>query len=225
MGLTCANIHVFSGVLTGTGPTETDQLIGQAGQRLGYEAATPRGPGERQLTAVAGSMWTTVLESEGAGLVTEALIDLARELSTVSAGPVLIGSVYDSDEFALLVFERGKQVDGHASADQLVPIRFKKWPANRRSQEWSRLFGKILTAADLQKVLKPTGSFADDQLLQLGRLLAIPPAQTALVWKDLDRNRSEPDRNCGWRRNLARRLGRADQGGADLQGGVPMGLR
>jgi hypothetical protein len=188
VGLTCATIQVFAGDLQeAEGEAGVDRLIQSACRRIGYEPVDEPPAGERQLAVVLARSWLSILDQESTGVVTGSLVDLARELSKVSGGPVLVASVHDSDGFAFLLFERGKQVDGHASNDGLVPIKFKKWPAKKRAQEWSRAFGKMVTAEDFQRVLEPAGPFADDQLVRLCQLLEIPPAQAKLTWKDLDR--------------------------------------
>ena len=61
-----------------------------------------------------------------------------------------LASVYDSDEFAFLVFEGGRQVDGHATQDDLLPFPFETWSAKKRAREWSRLFGRSLDLSDVR---------------------------------------------------------------------------
>src|SRR5262249_61595651 len=122
MGLTCASLHVFSPALSPLALAEA------AGGRLGYELVGRAEDADRQLIAVGVSPWLSFFDLTYPPTITDESIDLGKQLSTASGCPVLLTSVFDSDGFAFVVFERGKQVDAHASMPGLFPGRMKKCP-------------------------------------------------------------------------------------------------
>ncbi len=187
MGLTCANIHIFAGGRDTPmgGPTLIGELNRACGQ-LGYEQVEDTPPTECQLVAVVAPPWISALLPLDAGVLTEDLAKLARQLSSSTGCPVLLTSVYDSDELAFFLFERGKQLDGYASQDDFVSWPFKKWSVSKRAREWSRIFVKMMRSADVQKVSERRSSFADDQLDELCRLVGLPIEQSRIKVDDLE---------------------------------------
>jgi hypothetical protein len=203
MGLTCANIHVFlDASTTVSAPESLDRLLEEASDRLGYEQVPDPANSERHLAAIRTQSWLSVFDSLSAGTMSGDLAELATQLSAVACCPVLVAAVYDSDEFAFLLYESGKQVDGFASNDELVPFKVNKWSPKKRVPEWSRLFSKPLSAADVEGLVKPARSpFADEMLIRLCRLVGLPEMQATLVFKDLDRQ-TVPARHFYFRRKI-----------------------
>ena len=181
MGLTCANIHLFMG------PDGADaaQVLSRACQQLGYEPVEDLSTTSCQLVSVGEAPWISILDPGGAPVITAELVELAGQLSNASNCPVLLASVYDSDEFTFLVFEKGKQVDGYGSRGDFLPGPYKKWTAKKRVSQWNRLFGTSLSARDLKELAQPPGLFADDQLTLLCRLVELPIEQGTLTAGDL----------------------------------------
>src|SRR5438445_11264492 len=165
MGLTCANIHIFLDGST-TAPVSWDRLLEESSDRLGYEHVPDPANSERHLAAIRTDSWLSVFDSLSAGTVSGDLTELATQLSAVARCPVPVAAVYDSDEFAFLLYESGKQVDGFASHDELLPFKVSKWSPKKRVQEWSRVFNRPLNAADVEGLTKPAQSpFADEMLI------------------------------------------------------------
>lgn len=185
MGLTCANVHVFAPGLSAA--ADVDKLMDIAGQRLGCERVENEADADRALAVLHAPPWLTILDPASAGAIEKESIDLAKQFSASSGGPVLIASVHDSDFFSFLLFEKGKQVDGYTSSAEFFQYSYKKWSLKKRAQEWSRCFGQPLNETDLREITRPSGLFADDSLLRLCSLLGIPANQGAMTVSDLDR--------------------------------------
>src|SRR5262245_6584136 len=164
MGLTCASLHVL---LPDSPAASVAPLLDSALGPLGYERIDSPDESERRFIAASAPPWVSLFDLTGPPAMTEELIDLGKRLSAAARSPVLLTSVVDSDAFAFLVFDAGKQVDGHASARGLIPGRVKKWPPERRAQEWSRLFGRPIDRDDLQALTEKGVLFAEDLLARL----------------------------------------------------------
>jgi hypothetical protein len=186
VGLTCATVHVFAGEASALRERpESDRLLEEACAHLGYERVAEPADGERQVIVLPGPPWLSILDQLTADTVTEELGALAAQLSAVSRRPVLLTAVHDSDAFCVLLYENGKQVDGHASEPGLLPFKVKKWAANKRAREWSRAFHRPVTDEDLNSFARGGDVFADDALARLCHLLGLPLAQAALTFRDV----------------------------------------
>jgi hypothetical protein len=172
MGLTCASLHVYSPEAA-SGALSPHALAQAAGGRLGQELTDNPEEAERQLIAVAVGPWLSFFDVTNPPAVTEESVDLGKQLSAASSCPVLLTSVLDSDAFAFLLFEGGKQVDAHASGPGLLPGRMKKWAPQRRAAEWSRLFNRPIGPDDVETLTKKGVLFADDLLLRLCDLVGL----------------------------------------------------
>jgi hypothetical protein len=174
MGLTCASLHLFSPDLsTGASTTSLGPLAETATGPLGYERCESAAEAERCLLVAVAPPWISVFDASNPGAVTEELVDLGKRFSAASHCPVLLTSVLDSDAFVFLLFQEGKQVDGHASARGVLPGKIKKWPLERRAQEWSRLFGRTIDAEEVLALTERKELFADDLLLLLCDLVGL----------------------------------------------------
>jgi hypothetical protein len=174
MGLTCATLHLFSpDASSGTPALSLGQLAEAVGGRLGYERIDNPEEAERHLITAVAPPWVSFFDVTNPGAITDESVDLGKQLSTASHRLVLLTSVLDSDAFAFLLFEKGKQVDGHASTRGLLPGRIKRLAPERRAQEWSRLFGRPISLEDVQSLTEKGMLFADDLLLRLCGLVGL----------------------------------------------------
>ena len=155
MGLTCASLHLFlRDQYSATATTSFGQLAHDVGDPLGYERVNNPDDADRHLVAAMAPPWLSFFDLTNPDAVTAATVDLGKQLSAASKCPALLTSVVDSDAFAYLLFENGKQVDGYASARGLLPGRTKKWPPEKRAAEWSRLFGRLIGIEAVQAILR-----------------------------------------------------------------------
>jgi hypothetical protein len=174
MGLTCASLHVYSADSSSSGSgVEVRSLVQAAGSRLGYELVDNADEAERRLDAVAVPEWISFFDMTNPPVITEESVDLGKQLSAASGCPVLITAVVDSDAFAFLLFEKGRQVDAHASMPGLLPGRMKKWPPPKRATEWSRLFNRPVGVDAVEALAEKGVLFADDLLLRLCELVGL----------------------------------------------------
>jgi hypothetical protein len=204
MGLTCANLHVFTGgSATPSQEADVDRFLDEAQRPLGFERAERESDADLSLAIIAAPSWLTLLDPANPGVISEEMVKLAQQLSAASRCPVLIASVYDSDDFAFLLFDKGKQVDGFASNEELVPIKFKKWAAKKRSQEWSRLFGKALSPDDMRDFTKASGPFADAMLHRLCGLVGLSTQHASMTWSDLAGSPGQALRRLHFRRSAS----------------------
>lgn len=186
MGLTCAGLHVFCPDLSSGEPAMSlGQLAVAAVRPLDYERTDNPEEAEHHLVAAVVPPWVSFFDLTNPDAVTDESVDLAKQLSVASRCPVLLTSVLDSDAFAFLLFEKGKQVDGHASTQGLLPGRIKKWAPERRAQEWSRLFGRPISLEDIQSLTEKRILFADDLLLRLCGLLGLSRDVARTTSRDL----------------------------------------
>ena len=200
MGLTCANLHVFTGGLPAPlQEADIDHFLEEAYRPLGFERAKSASAAERALAVIPAPSWLTVLDP--ASVVSEDWAEFAQQLSQTSGCPALIASVYDSDKFAFLLFEKGKQVDGYATDKELVPLKFKKWAAKKRTAEWGRAFARQLDEKEVRKLTRPTGPFADAMLHRLCKLVSLAPEHAALNSSDLVHSPGQALRMCHFRRS------------------------
>jgi len=167
MGLTCASLHVWS-------PAQSPRLLAEdAGRRLAYDLVDNSAEADRQLVAVRAEPWVSFFDLTNPPTVTDEALELGKQLSAGAGGPVLLTSVFDSDGFAFVVFERGKQIDAHASMPGLFPGRLKKWPTEKRAAEWSRLFNRAVSLDDVQALTQKNVLFAEDLLARLCDLIGL----------------------------------------------------
>src|SRR5258706_12886687 len=127
MGLTCASIHVFSpNFSSGTPAASLGQLAQALGERLACERIDNPDEADRHLVAAVESPWISFFDLTNPDTVTEESVELGKHLSAASQCPVLLTAVVDSDAFAFLMFDRGKQVDGYSSMRGVLPGRRNK---------------------------------------------------------------------------------------------------
>lgn len=185
MGLTCAALHMFSPALSGAAAQSLAHLAATAVAPLGYDPVSNPDEADLHLVAVAAEPWVTLFDRANPGGVTEDSVDLGKRFSAAAQGPVLLTTVYDSDMFGFILFDKGKQVDGYASGRGLLPGRIKKWSAEQRTQEWSRLFGRTIALADVQALTEKGMLFADDLLMRLCDLLGVSRELATTTPRDL----------------------------------------
>lgn len=174
MGLTCASLHVYSPDLSsGASAISPGSLAQATAGLLGCELIDNPEEAERQLVGVAAPPWVSFFDLTNAPVITDESVDLGKQFSAASGCPVLLTSVVDSDAFAFLLFDKGKQVDAHASTPGLLPGRTKKWPPPRRATEWSRLFNRTIELHQVQALAKKGVLFAEDLLLHLCDLVGL----------------------------------------------------
>jgi hypothetical protein len=183
MGLTCASLHLFA---PDCAAAELDKTIDAAGDRLGYERIDKPEEADRELTAVPAPPWISFFDLSNPNTVTDDLTGLGKQLSAVSKRPVLLTAVWDSDVFGFLLFEHGKQVDGHASGRGLLPGRIRKWPPDKRAREWSRTFERSIGVEAVQRLTEKGLLFAEELLARCCEMVGLSGDLAARVPRDLD---------------------------------------
>ncbi len=191
MGRTCTEIHVLPRPEASSAET-SGQLVEQALRSMGYvvaEANSLASPvAARRLTTCSAPPWVAVFSDDEGGVLTPATLELAKQLSQAISGLAVITTVYDSDDFAIVLVERGKQIDALASSAAILPDRIKRISASRRPREWSRLFQRSISSSDLADSSRPSTPFAEDSLRRLCSLVGLPPETTLHDVDELDRS-------------------------------------
>ncbi len=195
MGLTCTSLHVFA-----PQAMNLDEFVQATGERLGCQRVENADEADRELIAVPAPPWISFFDLSNPDAVTDEVMDLAKQLSAVSHRPVLLTSIWDSDAFGFLLFERGKQVDGYASMRGLLPGRTKKWPPQMRAAEWGRVFERMLSAEAIESVMERGLVFADDLLIRICNLLGLSPEIARSTSRDL-KTQALPHQQCYYFRN------------------------
>lgn len=187
MGLTCASLHVYSADSSSSGSgVDARSLMRAVGNLLGYELVDNAEEAERRLDAVVMPGWISFFDMTNPPVITEESVDLGKQLSAASGGPVLLTSVVDSDGFAFVLFEKGKQVDAHTSMPGLLPGRMKKWPPPKRATEWSRLFNRPIGVDAVETLADKGVLFADDLLVRLCDLVGLSGELATQIPADLE---------------------------------------
>ena len=163
MGSTCASVHI---ALTDATSDDIGGIV-RAYRTLGFEPAqTPPPEAGKHVILLRGDadMFLSVYDSDNAALDTGELKDLALAASKIFKTAAVCTSLYDSDTFEFVVFNRGKKLN---------------------ASQWSKVFGKSLTVERIREATTTNSAFADDALAELSRLIGLTGGQSQLHYQDL----------------------------------------
>ena len=184
MGNTCSSVHI---ALTGT-TEDAIQGIVRAYAALGFartDTAPPEGGKHVILLRTEGDPFLSLYDSDNATLDTGELKDLALAASKIFKTGAVCTSLNDSDTFEVVVFNAGKQVDLVISNPEEYSGPLKRLTDRSRATQWSRVFGRTLTAAHLKEAAEPNSAFADEAVAGLSRLIGLTGGQSQLHYNDV----------------------------------------
>jgi hypothetical protein len=184
MGNTCSSVHI---ALTGTTPDAIEGIV-RAYTTLGFEqtkTASPEGGKHVILLRQDGDVFLSVYDSDNAALDTGELKDLALAASKIFKTAAVCTSLYDSDTFEIVVFNRGKQVDLVMSDPAQYNGPLKALSDASRAAQWSKVFGKSLSVERITQATTRHSAFADDALAELSRVIGLTGGQSQLHYHDL----------------------------------------
>ena len=184
MGNTCASVHI---ALSGTMSDAISRIV-RTYSSLGFEpaeAAPPEGGKHVILRRQEGDAFLSVYDSDNATLDTGELKDLALAASKTFDAAAVCTSVYDSDTFEFVVFNGGKQIDLLMTDPGQYSGPLKVLSGRSRATQWSKVFGKPLTADRIAQAAATRSVFADDTLAELSRLIGLTDGQSQLHYRDL----------------------------------------
>jgi hypothetical protein len=92
---------------------------------------------------------------------------------------------YDSDTFEIALFNAGRQVDLVMTDPEQYGGPLKILSRASRATQWSKAFGKPLTAERIAQAIDTNSAFADDALAELSRLIGLTGGQSQLHYQDL----------------------------------------
>lgn len=188
MGLSSANLFLYAPASIASVCGATDYLadtVLMAGRTLGYEPVGTLPEADHYFAAMISGAWSCLWDRNSPPIVTSHLVSFAKQLSRSAEAPVLLTSVVDSDDFAFLVFDAGRQVDGFASHRGLLPVRFSKLSHEPRVALWSRVFGRSLSSERIREITEPGAVFAESSIVRLCELLGAP---SRFVTQDSERS-------------------------------------
>ena len=171
MGNTCSSVHI---ALTGTTPEAINGIV-RAYTSLGFEQAkTAPSDGGKHVIVLRkeGDAFLSVYDSDNAALDTGELKDLALAASKIFKAAAVCTSLYDSDTFEVVVFNAGKQVDLVVTHPDQYSGPLKVLTDKSRATQWSKAFGKPLSANDAFKIELREGQRLED--LELALLPVLP---------------------------------------------------
>jgi hypothetical protein len=160
MGLNAASVHLR----VGSGP-EAHRIVAAAIRRAlqaaGYREQRNSRTADRTLILHPGSSgaWLTIFDSH-----TEALDDIAAQLSRESEADALCTSIVLSDHMRLAWFRMGRLVDALTSQGR----RDGGLP-----ESWGPVLSETATTDDLREALQRPAIFAEDKLVALAGLLGL----------------------------------------------------
>lgn len=140
MGNTATSLHLLK---PSTGVRGFDRNLQAAYEALGY-AARPAGAESQKRVAVAdggeANAFLSIYDSDNALLDNGELKQLAVALSKRLKTAAVLTSIYDSDHFEFIVFNKGKQVDAVVSDPDQHEGSLKMLKAGRRTTSWKEIF-------------------------------------------------------------------------------------
>src|SRR5215475_13929728 len=184
MGNTCSSIHI---ALAGTTADAVEGIV-RAYTTLGFErakTAPPEGGKHVILLRKEGDAFLSVYDSDNAALDTGELKELALATSKIFKTAAVCTSLYDSDTFEMVVFNAGKQVDLVMTHPEQYSGPLKVLRNKSRATQWSKVFGKPLSAEHITQAAIGDSVFADDALGELSRLIGLTGGQSQLHYHDL----------------------------------------
>ena len=184
MGNTCSSVHI---ALTGSIDDAVKGIV-RAYAKLGFERAKAESPDAGKhviLLRNEGDAFLSVFDSDNATLDTGELKDLALAASKIFKTAALCTSLYDSDTFEVVLFNAGKQVDLVLTNPEEYTGPLKILRGASRAAQWSKVFGKALTAEHFTRATSLNSAFADDTVAELSRLVGLTDGQSQLHYNDL----------------------------------------
>ena len=183
MGNTCASVHI---ALSGTTADAIEGIV-RAYTTLGFERATASSEGGKHVILLRkdGDAFLSVYDSDNAALDTGELKDLALATSKIFKTAAVCTSLYDSDTFEVVVFNAGKQIDLVLTDPEQYSGPLKVLSDKSRAAQWSKAFGKSLSAEHIRHAITTDSAFADDALAELSRLIGLAGGQSQLHYQDL----------------------------------------
>ncbi len=133
-----------------------------------------------------GEAFLSVYDSDNAALDSGELKALALAASKILGTAAVCTSLYDSDTFELVLFNSGKQVDLVMTEPEQYRGPLKSLSAASRSKQWSRIFGRPLSAGEIERAATRDSVFADDALAELSRLIGLTGGQSQLHFRDVE---------------------------------------
>jgi hypothetical protein len=183
MGNTCSSIHI---ALTASTSDAIEGIV-RAYATLGFERAnTPPPDGSKHVILLRkeGDAFLSVYDSDNAALDTGELKELALAASKIFKTGAVCTSLYDSDTFEVVVFHAGKQVDLVMTDPEQYSGPLKVLSAASRAKQWSKVFGRPVSADDIKQAAATASAFADDALAALSRLIGLTNGQSQRHYQD-----------------------------------------
>ncbi|WP_322494393.1 hypothetical protein [Chloroflexus sp.] len=186
MGLTCLSFHVYArDTASDSLPHQAVALAVAAAQRLDFEPVARAEDADRTLIAIAEPPWISYFDLANPPVISAETIAWGKQFSAVATGPVLLTSVWDSDGFAFLSFQDGKQVDAYASRRGMIPGRLRKWTPQQRATAWSTWFARTVALAEVEAVTAHGLLMADTLLRRLSQSVGLAYPLLARTAQDL----------------------------------------
>lgn len=159
------------------------QAFSRAYTKLGYERVKKDGD-KHVIVRRSGQYFLSAYDSDSAHLDNGELKQIALSLSKSFKGIALVTSLYDSDSFEFVVFDRGKQVDLLMTDLESYSGPLQTLPEKTRAQKWSKMIGRNVTRDDVQNACRES-VFADDIINRLAGLFSLADGQCQINFHDL----------------------------------------
>jgi hypothetical protein len=185
MGSTCASVHI----LWRGNSADAAKAISRAYTKLGYER-TKKAPAEGGkhviLLARAGEPYISIYDSTNADLDSGELKDAALGASKLLKTGAVFTSLYDSDSYEFVVFNKGRQVDLQMSDVETYSGPLKRLSDKARVKQWEKIFAKTLTVDQIEQAATPQTAFANTTVAALCGLIGLPGDRPQLQYSDFD---------------------------------------
>jgi len=195
MGRTCSGVHIaWRGSLQ-----EAVKGVRRAYSKIGYEPINgPMSNFDKHVIfqADTGENFVCVYDSNNAQLDSGELKDMALAASKILKTTAIFTSLYDSDSYEFIVFANGKQVDSLMTNLESYEGPLKRLSNKSQAAQWSKLFGKTLTASDINEAVDTRTAFADDTLAKLCQLAGITGYQYQMQYQDFSNQPETISEQC-----------------------------
>ncbi len=140
MGNTCTSLHLLKPVFD---TRKLDREIKSAYKQLGYEPARNQANQQKRVVLVeqgGDGEFLTIYDSDNSLIDTGELKQLAVSLSKKLKTAAVLTSIYDSDGFEFIVFNKGKQIDAVVSDPDDHAAGLKMLKDSKRHFTWKDIF-------------------------------------------------------------------------------------
>ncbi|HEY1425195.1 MAG TPA: hypothetical protein VGF50_00860 [Caulobacteraceae bacterium] len=183
MGTTCASFHVrWARPVDDVARTVARAYAAQGYQRQRKPSADAK---RVLLLARPGERFVSVFDSTNAALDNGELKEVALGASRLLKTAAVFTSLYDSDAYECILFNRGHQVDALMTEAETYqgPLKFLR--GKPRATQWGKAFFRTFEPGQIDAAAAPDSAFAEASLARVAKLIDLPADRPQMYFDDL----------------------------------------